>query len=88
MDILGRMEPAVPPFTAPHGRGRHRCGHGLQRRVLRVRVHADVDVEPSVVVLHEGQRQVTGPVLHLLLHVLRTHSHLPFTLPLNRYCQR
>ena len=48
---LGRMVPALPPLTAPHGRGRHRSGsgHGLQRRVGRVLVHAGVDVGPGAV---------------------------------------
>ena len=37
---LGRMVPAVPLLTAPQGRGRHRSGHGPQRRIGRCRRRA------------------------------------------------
>ena len=47
MGTLGRMVPAVPLLTAPKGRGRHRSGHGPQRRVGRDHVHAGVDVGPA-----------------------------------------
>ena len=68
---FGRMVPAVPLLTAPQGRGRHRGWHGQQRRVRRVHVHAGVDVGPGVVLIHEGQRRLAGPVRLFVPLVLR-----------------
>ena len=71
MGTLGCMVPALPPLTAPQGRGRHRSGHGSQRRVGRVHVHAGVDVRPGVGLIHEGQRRLAGPVRFLVPLALR-----------------
>ena len=68
---FGRMVPAVPLLTAPQGRGRYRGGHGQQRRVRRVHVYAGVDVGPGVVLVHEGQRRLAGPVRLFVPLVLR-----------------
>ena len=85
MGTLGRMVPAVPPLTAPQRRGRHCSGHGPQRLVGRVLVHAGVDVRPGVVLKHEGQRRLAGPVCLLVPLALRLLlSFRPFSSRVHR----
>ena len=51
----------MPLLTAFQGRGRHRSGHGRQRRICRVHLHAGVDVGPASSSYMRARAESPGP---------------------------